>query len=43
MPPATIMPPAESPKAARCMMGRSASFGVSACAMPPRDQNDAAS
>jgi hypothetical protein len=43
MPPAVVMPPAESPNAARCMVGRSASGGVSACAMPPRDQNEAAS
>ena len=43
MPPATVMPPAESPKAARCMTGWAAAGGVSAFAIPPRHQNDAAS
>ena len=43
MPPAIVMPPIESPKAARCMMGAAAPGGVSAFAMPPRHQNEAAS
>ncbi len=43
MPPAMVMAPIESPKAAFCMTGVSAPAGVRAWPMPPRDQNDAAS
>ena len=43
MPPAMVMAPMESPKAAFCMTGDSAWGGVMAWPMPPRDQKEAAS
>ena len=43
MPPASVIAPIESPNAARCITGNSSPGGVSASAMPPRDQNAVAS